>query len=437
MIKKLGTGNHGQVYAVDIAKKLKALKTNKEIIKSLGFDNINELDITLRLRHPYINQLLDFRINKGSYIFLYPIASGTLEKIEGKPNSLKYINQLLIGLNYIHHRDIINADIKPENILYFSDVDIVKYNDFGSSIINDIVFKNKFTGTLGFSAPETLLNNKIVKKSDVWSLGLSILFVLYQLEPQKRAIKFFIEPFEQYKPDDILRNLRKYNDNYLSNLSYQITEALKTVKDEIIKSLLKNMLRIKYKERKSVEELLKLEIFNEFRADNEEILKFYPGCNIRLEYLTYYNIKEQYDNAYNIFNLCKNYFKESIRIMWSIFNGIDIFNELITKKQLETEKISYFAISSVIVSLKLSSYFNNSIYEKIYNSVEINEEIYEKTEYSLLKAINYKVYRKNIYSYLLKNHKDKINIEKLFNFVTSINFEGELSEFVSKYLSIE
>lgn len=437
MMKKLGTGNHGQVYAVNIAKKLKALKTNKEIIKSLGFDNINELDITLRLRHPYINQLLDFRINKGSYIFLYPIASGTLEKIGGKPNSLKYINQLLIGLNYIHHRDIINADIKPENILYFSDVDIVKYNDFGSSIINDIVFKNQFRGTLGFSAPETLLNNKIVKKSDVWSLGLTILFVLYQLEPQKRAIKLVIEPFYQYKPADIIRNLRKYNHNYLSNLSYQITVALKTVKDEIIKSLLKNMLRIKYKERKSVEELLKLEIFNEFRADNEEILKFYPGCNIRLEYLTYYNIKEQYDNAYNIFNLYKNYFNESIGIMWSIFNGIDIFNELITKKQLEIEKISYFAISSVIVSLKLSFYVNNSIYEKIYNSVEINEEIYEKTEYSLLKAINYKVYRKNIYSYLLKNHKDKINIEKLFNFVTSINFEGELSEFVSKYLSIE
>ena len=442
MIKKLiGTGTHGKVYSIDIANKIKALKTNKEIGEYIGFNDISELDITLRLRHPYINPLLAFEINKAKYTFLYPIADGTLEKIKGKQNPLKYINQLLIGLSYIHHRDIIIADIKPSNILYFSSRDTVKYNDFGTCIFNDVVFKNSINGTLPYMPPEILLNNRIVKKSDIWSLGLTILFVLYGLTPQKRALNI-IRNSKSVSTNDILNDV-KSSTSYLDVLFHHVQKALNSIKDDNIRLLLENMLKVNYKERKSVDELLKMQMFDQFKTDNEEILKFYPGCSIRLEYLTYYNITtKEYENAYyvfykvfqQIFNCFYSQFCSTRRLkfIWSVFNAIDIFNELITKRKVDQEKMSYTAIACLITSLNLVVFVDIELFKDI----EIDQEKYEKIELDLLNAINYRVYRKNIYSYLLKNDKDIIDLHKLFDYATSSTFEGELSEFVSKYLSL-
>ncbi len=57
----------------------------------------------------------------------------TMQKFSEK-DAVKIIRQILLGLNYMHKKNIIHRDIKPENILLESkDINnvVVKITDFG------------------------------------------------------------------------------------------------------------------------------------------------------------------------------------------------------------------------------------------------------------------------------------------------------------------
>ncbi|KAF9029427.1 Pkinase-domain-containing protein [Hymenopellis radicata] len=82
---------------------------------------------------------------------------------------------VLEGLTYLYdvHR-IIHRDIKPSNILCNSQGDI-KICDFGVSgeLINSIA--DTFVGTSTYMSPERIQGAQYTVKSDVWSLGISLI----------------------------------------------------------------------------------------------------------------------------------------------------------------------------------------------------------------------------------------------------------------------
>jgi mitogen-activated protein kinase kinase len=82
---------------------------------------------------------------------------------------------VLEGLTYLYdvHR-IIHRDIKPSNIL-FNSRGQVKICDFGVSgeLINSIA--DTFVGTSTYMSPERIQGAQYTVKSDVWSLGISLI----------------------------------------------------------------------------------------------------------------------------------------------------------------------------------------------------------------------------------------------------------------------
>lgn len=87
----------------------------------------------------------------------------------------KIAEAILSGLNYLYevHR-IMHRDIKPSNVLVSSRGSI-KLCDFGVSgeLVNSIA--DTFVGTSTYMAPERIQGAKYSIKSDVWSVGLTLM----------------------------------------------------------------------------------------------------------------------------------------------------------------------------------------------------------------------------------------------------------------------
>ncbi len=83
------------------------------------------------------------------------------------------------ALGYAHRQNVVHRDVKPANVMYEPQSDIVKVTDFGIARITDSS-KTKtgmVLGTPSYMSPEQLQGQKIDGRSDLFSLAVS----LYQL----------------------------------------------------------------------------------------------------------------------------------------------------------------------------------------------------------------------------------------------------------------
>ncbi|KAJ7605977.1 Pkinase-domain-containing protein [Mycena polygramma] len=121
------------------------------------------------LAEPNICICMEF-MDKGSFDGIYKRIGAIDIRVVGK-----VAVAVLEGLRYLYdvHR-IIHRDIKPSNILCNSNGDI-KLCDFGVSgeLINSIA--NTFVGTSIYMSPERIQGATYSVKSDIWSLGITLL----------------------------------------------------------------------------------------------------------------------------------------------------------------------------------------------------------------------------------------------------------------------
>ncbi|KAK5164885.1 uncharacterized protein LTR77_009549 [Saxophila tyrrhenica] len=108
----------------------------------------------------------------------------------------KIANDLISGLEFIHGAGIVHADIKPANILldvshHDQDLLIVRarYIDFSASFAAGEDSTSNAGGTWDYMAPEQLSIQKDISTptfaSDVWSLGISLLFLIVGDSPYR------------------------------------------------------------------------------------------------------------------------------------------------------------------------------------------------------------------------------------------------------------
>jgi len=126
-----------------------------------------------------------FTGERGYSMFLFPMADGcpcsSLDRISKQFGPIrvdvlgKITEAILGGLVYLYetHR-IMHRDIKPSNVLVNSRGQI-KLCDFGvaGETVNSIA--DTFVGTSTYMAPERIQGGQYTVRSDVWSVGLTVM----------------------------------------------------------------------------------------------------------------------------------------------------------------------------------------------------------------------------------------------------------------------
>jgi eukaryotic-like serine/threonine-protein kinase len=264
LTRHIGSGGMGDVYKAHhpMLNREAAVKILYQKELADRFDN--EAYIQSSITHPNIARLYEY-ISSGEIhcIIMEYVEGESLDTYIHKKGKLtndeteKILAQIVSALSYLHSKDILHRDIKPQNFKLQPD-GTVKMLDFG-------IAKHKYSpkltqqgfvvGTTEYMAPEQF-QEQVQKKSDIWSLGVMAYEMLTGYMP-----------FEATNPISLRLKISKANFTDPKILVPQISEKLETIID---KSLRVNpAIRISAAE---IEELLKgKKIKPEKKADNTVI----------------------------------------------------------------------------------------------------------------------------------------------------------------------
>ncbi|TWW80202.1 Myosin light chain kinase, smooth muscle [Takifugu flavidus] len=193
--ERLGTGKFGQVFKL-VEKATKKVWAGK-FIKAYSAkekDNVRqEISIMNSLHHPKLVQCVDAFEGKSDIVMVLEMISGgeLFERIIDEDFELtereviKYMLQIVDGVNFIHKQGVVHLDLKPENIMCVNKTGSkIKLIDFGLArrLENAGTLKVLF-GTPEFVAPEVINYEAIGYATDMWSIGVICYILLSGLSP--------------------------------------------------------------------------------------------------------------------------------------------------------------------------------------------------------------------------------------------------------------
>ncbi|EGR29246.1 protein kinase domain protein [Ichthyophthirius multifiliis] len=183
LLNVIGKGSFSKVVLVRKKddKKLYALKILKKKLiheKNQYRNLITERNILINTNHPFIiKHYSAFQNNKKLFFLLEYCPGGELfnllwrKKTFNESQTLFYVAQIVLGLEYLHDLNIIYRDLKPENVLI--DIDgYIKLADFGLSKMQQNNQNMKSVcGTKQYYAPEIFTGKGYGREIDYWTLG--------------------------------------------------------------------------------------------------------------------------------------------------------------------------------------------------------------------------------------------------------------------------
>jgi uncharacterized RDD family membrane protein YckC len=189
----LGVGGMGAVYQATQLEDGRevALKVLAHEVEGAAFQArfAREGRLAASLSHPNVVYVFGADTIEGHpAIAMELVAGGTLEeRVEREgplpvAEALRCIQQVIDGLEAAHARGILHRDVKPANC-YVSADGVVKIGDFGlarpkASDDLQLTQAGMFLGTPAFASPEQLLGDPVDVRSDIFSVGASLHFLL-------------------------------------------------------------------------------------------------------------------------------------------------------------------------------------------------------------------------------------------------------------------
>lgn len=177
-----------------------------------------EFDIAIQLSHQNIVQTISFENipQLGRCIVQEFIDGMTWNDFFSKNNIpqkeiFRMLDELCDALAYIHNKQIVHRDIKPNNILITRDGHHVKLIDFGLADKDDFDILKEPAGTTAFASPEQQKRNKIDNRSDIYALGKIIQDVSYQSLKIRKIIKRCLEENPEKRFSSALEVKKKLN----------------------------------------------------------------------------------------------------------------------------------------------------------------------------------------------------------------------------------
>lgn len=177
-----------------------------------------EFDIAIQLSHQNVVQTVTFEdIPQLGLCIVQEFIDGVTwnyffsKNNISKKETFRILGELCDALTYIHNKQIVHRDIKPNNILITRDGHHVKLIDFGLADKNDFDILKEPAGTTAFASPEQQKRNKIDNRSDIYALGKIIQDISYQSFKIKRITKKCLEENPEKRFSSALEVKKKLN----------------------------------------------------------------------------------------------------------------------------------------------------------------------------------------------------------------------------------
>jgi len=200
----LGEGGMGSVYLathLQLGRKVAIKALNPSLVKnpSIRARFKNEAATLSSLHHPNIVILFDYLEEEDALYLIMEYVDGKpldeyIETVSGpipEEKAKPLFTQVLDGFAYAHEQGVIHRDVKPGNIMITAR-ERVKILDFGIAKLlsrneNKLTQTGTKMGTVLYMSPEQVKGDPVDKRSDIYSLGVTLFQMLTGRGPYEEA----------------------------------------------------------------------------------------------------------------------------------------------------------------------------------------------------------------------------------------------------------
>ena len=515
---KLGEGAYGIVYAASVNKANKSLKVavkrNYGDEENIGISCIREMNFLSLFSHPCITKLKSIScgdpfasscpmtprpkrndMKEDSHHFILELADISLEDYYMECEEYYHLKvimcQILLGMEYIHSKNVVHRDLKPGNILVNNtkDMPYAKICDFGLSCF-DTNYRPSTPGTVTswFRAPEICCEYEDYSyPSDMWSIGC----IFYEIVTKKNLIqskkdesKYVFREIvgtipEKFSASYLTAYIKKgWCDYFKHGYTEKLTPGKRPFIDHIKErvdtedfdsqggsalqfcDLLDNIILLDPKKRLTASQCLAHPFFNVFKPYTDQMRKSYPLDNNRDIPLVIHDCLERRWAV----NVCFKLYNNRNSVEWYsdyiIFHSLRIFDKYLEKYYknfprkttakgvglLHTEvEVNIMIYTCIYIMYKyFSTLYRIFAWDEIFPphiAKEENIETIVSFERLIVKEVcNYQVFDKTLIEMLDQDYKPKNDKQKqmdlrkyLINYGNiGMNYEGTLQDFYNQ-----